>query len=70
MTFKEEEALLNEIDVTGQAYEEMQEQNVRLLQELTSKDNANLELLSDRNKASQKESKLTEKIEALELQVS
>ena len=44
---KEEEALLAEMDVTGQAFEDMQEQNTRLLQQLREKDDANFKLMSE-----------------------
>lgn len=67
--FQEEEALLNEIDLTGQAYDEMQEQNDRLLQQLTSKDDANFKLMSDRINANQKQALLSAQIEELEKQV-
>lgn len=43
----EEEALMQDLDVTGQAYEDMQEQNHRLLQQLEEKDEANLKLMSE-----------------------
>ena len=35
------------MEFTGQAFEEMQEQNVRLLQQLREKDDANLKLMSE-----------------------
>ncbi|UYV62798.1 RNF20 [Cordylochernes scorpioides] len=38
---QEEEALLNEMEVTGQAFEDMQDQNLRLIQQLREKDDAN-----------------------------
>ncbi|KOB77333.1 E3 ubiquitin-protein ligase Bre1, partial [Operophtera brumata] len=41
---QEEEALLNEMEVTGQAFEDMQEQNSRLIQQLREKDDANFKL--------------------------
>ena len=44
---QEEEALLSEMDVTGQAFEDMQEQNTRLLQQLREKDDANFKLMSE-----------------------
>lgn len=50
---QEEEALLSEMDVTGQAFEDMQEQNLRLLQQLREKDDANFKLMSERIKANQ-----------------
>lgn len=72
---QEEEALLNEMEVTGQAFEDMQEQNIRLLQQLREKDDANFKLMSERIKSNQihkllKEEKdlLTEQV--LTLQVS
>jgi E3 ubiquitin-protein ligase BRE1 len=61
---------LNEIELTGQAYDEMQEQNDRLLQQLSSKDEANFKLMSDRINANQKHALLSEKIEELDKQVS
>lgn len=66
---QEEEALLNEIELTGQAYDEMQEQNDRLLQQLSSKDDANFKLITDRINASQKEALLSAQINELEKQV-
>ena len=35
------------MDVTGQAFEDMQEQNMRLLQQLREKDDANFKLMSE-----------------------
>jgi len=48
-----EEALLNDLDVTGQAFEDMQEQNSRLIQQLREKDDANFKLMSERIKSNQ-----------------
>lgn len=45
--FQREEALLNEMEVTGQAFEDMQEQNLRLMQQLKEKDDANFKLMSE-----------------------
>lgn len=39
--------MLSEMDVTGQAFEDMQEQNMRLLQQLREKDDANFKLMSE-----------------------
>ncbi len=39
--------MLNEMEVTGQAFEDMQEQNLRLLQQLREKDDANFKLMSE-----------------------
>ena len=47
--YQREETLLNEMDVTGQAFEDMQEQNMRLLQQLREKDDANFKLMSEVN---------------------
>lgn len=46
-SMQEEDAVLAEMEFTGQAFEEMQEQNVRLLQQLREKDDANLKLMSE-----------------------
>lgn len=35
------------MDATGQAFEDMQEQNTRLLQQLREKDDANFKLMSE-----------------------
>jgi len=35
------------MEVTGQAFEDMQEQNIRLLQQLREKDDANFKLMSE-----------------------
>lgn len=61
--------MLNEIELTGQAYDEMQEQNDRLLQQLSSKDDANFKLMSDRINANQKQALLSAQIEELVKQV-
>jgi len=45
------EALVNELELVGNAYEELQEQNMRLLQQLKEKDDANFKLMSERIKA-------------------
>ena len=50
---QEEEALLSDMEVTGQAFEDMQEQNSRLIQQLREKDDANLKLMSERIKSNQ-----------------
>uniref|UniRef100_UPI0012941200 E3 ubiquitin-protein ligase BRE1B n=1 Tax=Lonchura striata TaxID=40157 RepID=UPI0012941200 len=72
----EEEALLSEMDVTGQAFEDMQEQNLRLLQQLREKDDANFKLMSERIKANQihkllreEKDELAEQVLALKAQV-
>ncbi len=35
------------MEVTGQAFEDMQEQNIRLIQQLKEKDDANFKLMSE-----------------------
>lgn len=61
--------MLNEIELTGQAYDDMQEQNDRLLQQLSSKDDANFKLMSDRINANQKQALLSAQIDELDKQV-
>lgn len=41
------------MEVTGQAFEDMQEQNIRLIQQLREKDDANFKLMSERIKSNQ-----------------
>lgn len=65
-----EEALLSEMDVTGQAFEDMQEQNMRLLQQLKEKDDANFKLMSERIKSNQIHKLLREEKESSAEQVS
>jgi len=67
---QEEEALLNEMEVTGQAYEDMQEQNIRLVQHLKEKDDANFKLMSERIKSNQIHKLLREEKEVLAEQVT
>uniref|UniRef100_A0A8C4KI73 E3 ubiquitin protein ligase n=1 Tax=Dromaius novaehollandiae TaxID=8790 RepID=A0A8C4KI73_DRONO len=66
---EEEEALLSEMDVTGQAFEDMQEQNIRLMQQLREKDDANFKLMSERIKSNQIHKLLKEEKEELADQV-
>ncbi|XP_075160165.1 E3 ubiquitin-protein ligase Bre1 [Haematobia irritans] len=66
----EEEALLNEMEVTGQAFEDMQEQNSRLIQQLREKDDANFKLMSERIKANQMHKLLREEKQILEDQMN
>ncbi|XP_037936187.1 E3 ubiquitin-protein ligase Bre1 [Teleopsis dalmanni] len=66
----EEEALLNEMEVTGQAFEDMQEQNSRLIQQLREKDDANFKLMSERIKANQLHKLLREEKQVLEDQMA
>ncbi|CAF0739459.1 unnamed protein product [Didymodactylos carnosus] len=57
---QEEAALLNEIEVTGQAFEDMQEQNSRLLQQLREKDDAHIKLMVERVKSQQEQKIMSE----------
>ncbi|KAM9096418.1 E3 ubiquitin-protein ligase BRE1B [Sarcophilus harrisii] len=68
-TKQEEEALLSEMDVTGQAFEDMQEQNGRLIQQLREKDDANFKLMSERIKSNQIHKLLREEKDELGEQV-
>nr|NVI70153.1 Bre1 [Cucujiformia] len=65
----EEEALLNEMEVTGQAFEDMQEQNSRLIQQLREKDDANFKLMSERIKSNQLHKLAREEKDVLKEQV-
>ncbi|XP_066038015.1 E3 ubiquitin-protein ligase BRE1A-like isoform X2 [Chamaea fasciata] len=62
---QEEEALLSEMDVTGQVFEDMQEQNIRLMQQLREKDDANFKLVSEHTKSNQIHKLLKEEKEEL-----
>ena len=66
---QEEEALLNEMEVTGQAFEDMQEQNIRLMQQLREKDDANFKLMSERIKSNQIHKMLKEEKDLLAEQI-
>lgn len=66
----EEEALLNEMEITGQAFEDMQEQNSRLIQQLREKDDANFKLMSERIKGNQIQKLLREEKQILEDQLT
>eukprot|EP00061_Rhincodon_typus_P008835 g31803.t1 len=57
------------MDVTGQAFEDMQEQNIRLMQQLREKDDANFKLMSERIKSNQIHKLLKEEKEELGDQV-
>ncbi|XP_015685734.1 E3 ubiquitin-protein ligase BRE1B-like, partial [Protobothrops mucrosquamatus] len=57
------------MDVTGQAFEDMQEQNMRLNQQLREKDDANFKLMSERIKSNQIHKLLREEKEELAEQV-
>jgi len=66
----EEDTLVSEMEVTGQAFEDMQEQNARLIQQLREKDEANFKLLSDRVKATQFQKLALEERELLQEQAA
>lgn len=66
----EEEALITEMEVTGQAFEDMQEQNSRLIQQLREKDDANFKLMSDKIKSNQLHKLSREERELLQERVS
>ncbi|XP_043282592.1 E3 ubiquitin-protein ligase Bre1 isoform X2 [Venturia canescens] len=67
---QEEEALLNEMEVTGQAFEDMQEQNSRLIQQLREKDDANFKLMTERIKSNQLHKLAREEKDVLKEQVT
>lgn len=67
---QEEEALLNEMEVTGQAFEDMQEQNSRLIQQLREKDDANFKLMTERIKSNQLHKLSREEKDALKEQLN
>mmetsp|Transcript_2932 Transcript_2932/g.6418 ORF Transcript_2932/g.6418 Transcript_2932/m.6418 type:complete len:863 (+) Transcript_2932:174-2762(+) len=60
----ESELFMREIEATGQAYEDMQSQNVRLLQQLTERDESNNLMISERIKMSQLHASLSEQLDA------
>ncbi|XP_066921932.1 E3 ubiquitin-protein ligase Bre1-like [Clytia hemisphaerica] len=62
---QEGDALLGEMEFTGQAFEEMQDQNIQLMQQLREKDDANLKLMSERIKSTQIQKLLREEKEVL-----
>ncbi|RWS26700.1 E3 ubiquitin-protein ligase Bre1-like isoform X7, partial [Leptotrombidium deliense] len=66
---QEDEALLNEMEVTGSAFEDMKEQNLRLIQQLREKDDANFKLMSERIKSQQIQKLLKEEKESLMEQI-
>lgn len=57
------------MEVTGQAFEDMQEQNSRLIQQLREKDDANFKLMSERIKANSLHKLLREEKQLLQEQV-
>mgnify|MGYP002803978355 CR=1 FL=1 len=69
-TKQEEDALLSEMEFTGQAFEEMQDQNIRVLQELREKEEANLKLMSERIKGDQIQKQLKEEKDVMTDQIT
>eukprot|EP00850_Spirogloea_muscicola_P004025 SM000017S02765 [mRNA] locus=s17:155741:161803:+ [translate_table: standard] len=63
---EESETYVAEIETIGQAYEEMQAQNHRLMQQILQKDGENMQLMSESMKAKQMQSALLVEREALE----
>lgn len=57
------------MEVTGQAFEDMQEQNSRLIQQLREKDDANFKLMTERIKSNQLHKLSREEKEVLKDQV-
>lgn len=57
---------LSQMESTGQAFEEMQEQNQKLVQQLREKDEANLKLMAERIRSNQIQKKMKEEKELLE----
>ena len=66
---QEIEVLCKEMDLTGSAYEEMLEANLRLTQQLKEKDEANFKLMSERIKSQQIQKLLKEEKESLTEQI-
>lgn len=66
----EETALLNDMEITGQAFEDMQEQNVRLMQQLREKDDANFKLITERIKLESIQRTLKEEKDVLVEQIN
>lgn len=66
---QQEEALLTEMELTGTAFENMQEMNLRMIQQAREKDDANFKLMSERIKSQQIQKLLKEEKESLTEQV-
>uniref|UniRef100_A0A5K3FWM1 E3 ubiquitin protein ligase n=1 Tax=Mesocestoides corti TaxID=53468 RepID=A0A5K3FWM1_MESCO len=66
---QQEDVMLKEMEVTGQAFEDVQEQNVRLLKSLREKDDANLNQMTEWMKTSQLARLLKEEKKLLDEQV-
>ncbi|GMS89271.1 hypothetical protein PENTCL1PPCAC_11446 [Pristionchus entomophagus] len=66
---KEEEGLLNEMEATDRAFEELQEQNGKLLNNIKEQEENNLKVMSDRIYMVQNQNKMKEEKSALEEQI-
>ncbi|CAH8849059.1 unnamed protein product [Trichobilharzia szidati] len=66
---QQEDVLLKEMEITVQAFEDAQEQNVRLVKTLREKDDAHLKLMAERMKAAQLARLLKEDKQLLEEQI-
>ncbi|MCP9258125.1 hypothetical protein DINM_001436 [Dirofilaria immitis] len=72
---QEEEGLMNDVETTGQAFEEMQEQNTRLLQQLREKvantcQSISEKMSEERERTEERISSLQNQIEAQQLMIS
>uniref|UniRef100_A0A914DRV9 E3 ubiquitin protein ligase n=1 Tax=Acrobeloides nanus TaxID=290746 RepID=A0A914DRV9_9BILA len=67
---QEEEGLMNEMESTGQAFEETIEQNARVAQQLKEKEEANLRLMSELIKASHAQKKSKEERDISQEQIT
>jgi E3 ubiquitin-protein ligase BRE1 len=67
---QEAQALVQEMECTAEAFEEVQEQNVRLLDQIREKDDANFKVISERIKASSMQKLLMEEKDLLHSQIS
>ncbi|RDD38109.1 E3 ubiquitin-protein ligase BRE1B [Trichoplax sp. H2] len=69
-TKQEQETLLAEMEMTGQAFEDMQEQNARLLEQIKEKDDMNFKLMTESIKANQTKKVYTKEKTFLEEKLS
>lgn len=66
---QEEEGLMNEMESTGQAFEDTVEQNTRLAQQLKEKEEANLRLMSELIRANHAQKKGKEERDVTQTQI-
>ena len=69
MQKEEEEGLVQELEELGQAFDEMQTQNAKLLAELKEKDDQNLQLMSNRLKDTTKQTQLEDAARARDIKL-